>query len=193
MGRFITADPSLILNPAGNIPYLLPAQLPHPLELHPYLYVANNPVNFVDPWGLCGKKKDPWANLSWWEKLEKGYYYGTALGEEAAYWYAQRAIDPTNKWYQTVGYWVGGLFASLWTPETYQATAWTLVGAKLFVYKGTPTEPIHYGFDLPGARNIIHYGVSRWGRHIGIWFKGPYKAWKHIYFKSKFPFFRIWP
>ncbi len=124
MGRFITADPSLILNPAGNIPYLLPAQLPHPLELHPYLYVANNPVNFVDPWGLCGKKKDPWANLSWWEKLEKGYYYGTGFGQEALEWYVQRWVETGNPLWA-----VPAAIAALWTPETYQRTAWALLTA----------------------------------------------------------------
>ena len=39
MGRFITADPSGMID-GPNL----------------YVYVGNNPVNLVDVWGLCGEK-----------------------------------------------------------------------------------------------------------------------------------------
>ena len=53
VGRFITQDPSLTLNPQNRIiPYLLLKNLHNPLELHKYLYCINNPINFIDPFGL---------------------------------------------------------------------------------------------------------------------------------------------
>jgi hypothetical protein len=81
-----------------------------------YLYVNNNPVNLVDPWGLMGERR------AWWEKLEDGYYYGTGFGKYALDYY-------TMMWSQTGDWWwvVGGGFAALWTPSTYQQTGWTLV------------------------------------------------------------------
>jgi len=55
VGRFITRDPSLLLNAlSGVVPYLLPQQLGSPQQLHKYLYCINNPVNWIDPWGLEG-------------------------------------------------------------------------------------------------------------------------------------------
>jgi len=74
----------------------------------------------VDPFGLCGER-------TWWEKLERGYYFGTGYGEDALGFY-------TRKWSETGNWWwlVGGGFSALWTPETYQATAWTLITAAQF-------------------------------------------------------------
>ncbi len=90
-------------------------------------------------------------------------------------WYAQKWVE-TEKW----RYVVGGFFAALWTPETYQNTAWTLIGAKSFVCKGSRNEPIHYGFDLLG-RNVIHIGQhTRWGWHIGIGWNQAKTALLHV-------------
>jgi RHS repeat-associated protein len=65
-------------------------------------YVGNNPVNWVDP-----------------EGLEIG---GEQYGEVATLYWASLAIKPTNAWYQTAFYTTAGLFASLWTPSTSEAT-----------------------------------------------------------------------
>lgn len=133
-----------------------------------YTYVNNNPVNWIDPFGLCKGDKEK----EWWEKLEEGYYYGTGYGEEALDWWTQR-YEETGEWY----YGLGGMFSALWTPETYQSTGWTLITAASTVVKvgSAGAEPTHVGLDLPGKRNIIHYGRHvKYGKHIGIGFKKPY-------------------
>ena len=38
-----------------------------------YTYVNNNPVNFVDPWGLCGTDKSKHWGPEWLEKLIPDY------------------------------------------------------------------------------------------------------------------------
>ena len=85
-----------------------------------YAYVGNNPLNWIDPWGWCGKKP-------WWEKFEEGYFYGTGFGQEAAEWYAQQQLETGNPLWA-----IPGSIASLWTPERYQATGWTLITAYSF-------------------------------------------------------------
>lgn len=61
VGRFITQDPSLIINPQSRIiPYLLLSQLPNPLELQSYLYCINNPTNLTDPFGLEPGLQEQW-------------------------------------------------------------------------------------------------------------------------------------
>ncbi len=70
IGRFITQDPSGMVD-GPNL----------------YLYVNNNPVNLIDPWGLCKKKKDK----PWWPKWSEKYIpnYGVYGGPIRA--------DPTFK------------------------------------------------------------------------------------------------
>jgi len=56
-GRYLTPDPSLNLNYSTNIPFVLYQLLETPQDLNFYNYVANNPINFIDPLGLfkvCG-------------------------------------------------------------------------------------------------------------------------------------------
>ena len=67
-GRFISRDPLLYgytsnlgCNSCSNslIPQRISGLKPSltPQNLHPYVYVTNNPVNLVDPLGLCGCSK----------------------------------------------------------------------------------------------------------------------------------------
>jgi len=105
-GRFITQDPLKLID-----------------RPNPYLYPNNDPINFIDPYGLCGERRDR-KEIPWWEKLEKGYYYGTGFGEEALEYYVQRWLE-TGNWLWAVP---AGISA-LWTPKTYQATGWILISA----------------------------------------------------------------
>jgi len=53
VGRFISRDP--ILEPiqiGNNFFWFLPYLINHPQDLYSYVYVANNPINRVDPMGL---------------------------------------------------------------------------------------------------------------------------------------------
>ena len=79
--------------------------------LNLYTYCFNNPINLMDPNGLCALNT-------------LGHWLGTGYGEEAAMWYAEKYNQTGNPLYM-----IGGLFASLWTPETWLATAGTLLTA----------------------------------------------------------------
>ena len=79
-----------------------------------YGYVKNNPVNLIDPYGLLF-----------------GLPAGEGYGESAAMYYANITTDPCASGMAKAGAWVGGLFASLWTPETSNETFVTLLTAWL--------------------------------------------------------------
>ena len=80
-----------------------------------YTFVLNNPINEVDLYGYFV------------ERLASGYYYGTGFGSDALSYYASQWATTGNPLWA-----IPGAFAALWTPETYQATGWTLVGATGF-------------------------------------------------------------
>lgn len=83
--------------------------------LNLYAFGAGDPVNFTDPFGLCPPE--------WLCRL-----IGASAGQSAAEYYAGVAIDPSRSGLERAGATVGGLFASLWTPDTYLQTAATLAG-----------------------------------------------------------------
>ena len=142
VGRFITADPLGFVN-GPNV----------------YAYVGNNPLNWIDPWGLCKDKL-------WWEKLGEGYYYGTGFGTEAAEWYAQQQLATGNSLWA-----IPGSVTSLWTPETYQQTAWTLITAGSLSGWAAGTSP------WIGTAGIHppHHGM---GRHFELILKLGEKVFK---------------
>ena len=87
-------------------------------DVNLYRYVVNSPVNWIDPYGLL---KIPFTDI--W--IPAGEQYG----HKAAMYWAERSIDPNNKWYQDAFYYIMGLAASLWTPCTSDATFSTLTAA----------------------------------------------------------------
>lgn len=84
--------------------------------LNLYGFAGGDPVNFSDPFGLCPPK--------WLCDL-----IGASAGESSLEHYAQVATDPSSSGMEKFGATVGGLFAALWTPDTYLETATTLTGA----------------------------------------------------------------
>jgi hypothetical protein len=81
--------------------------------LNLYGYAGADPINNSDPFGLCPPR--------WMCDL-----IGASAGQSAAEHYAAIAIDPSSSSGARVAATAGGLLASLWTPDTYVATATTL-------------------------------------------------------------------
>ncbi len=80
-----------------------------------YGFAGGDPVNFSDPFGLCPPE--------WMCKL-----IGASAGESAVEFYAGVATNPSSSRGEKAAATVGGVFAALWTPDTYNATAAVLSG-----------------------------------------------------------------
>ncbi len=188
MGRWLTRDP---IGLAGGMNF--------------YGYVGNNPVNAMDPFGLYTPKR--YLTLP-----HLGEIPFPSLAEEghcATQWYAEVSVDPNVNLFLRVVANGGGWFASLWTDdpnvlldlwvdiqiENSDLTFTVLITAAGLRWQGIPMEPIHIGYDIPfTGLNIFHYGRHvQYGQHLGLYFKGQYKTWLHIYAQRTFPFIRCWP
>ncbi|MEW6619834.1 MAG: RHS repeat-associated core domain-containing protein [bacterium] len=83
VGRFITKDP--ILEPvvlqtlpvpfediledtidSSSPDFIVPEMIDIPQDLHPYMYCYNNPINWIDPFGLCPEES---GLESTWDEL----------------------------------------------------------------------------------------------------------------------------
>ena len=134
VGRFISKDPLGMID-GPNM----------------YSYVNNNPVNLVDPYGLCAqgtgsqqptplaeqvKPRAPLPRIeaikpfSFKENVNKleawlrnrSLLGTTAYGASAQDWYIQQYLKTGNSLYH-----IGGLTATLWTPETWYKTGPVMV------------------------------------------------------------------
>jgi len=75
IGRFITPDPLGMVD-GPNL----------------YTYVNNNPINFIDPWGLCGEK-----SKSYWDHLRESFYEDlTGKNPSSFLGYTIRAVQQTD-------------------------------------------------------------------------------------------------
>jgi hypothetical protein len=122
-GRWLVQDPEAETHPSVS----------------PYAYVSNNPLRYVDPDGREGCE----ANLP-----------GTEAGESAAQYWADLVVEGDKQggvggFLKGVGGWTGGLFASLWTPDTAVETAVTL---------GTAGVGAGVGAVSRGAAGIVTAG-----------------------------------
>jgi len=170
-------DPHLGRFTSGDI---FPGLLGNPQSQNGYVYVENNPVNLSDPLGLNGT--DPW-----WRRLP-----GSQYGQQALQYYASLLDRPGLTWYQRTGAWTGGFFAALWTPETAWKTslvlgggyaAGTVAGATTLgqaaIVKGTLLGSRFEPFHLPLIGKFVHYGIGRFGPHIGAGLGS--RAFIHLY------------
>lgn len=155
IGRFMSRDMLCFNNKFNFYKYVVDITKPCSV-INCYFYCANDPVNYIDPLGLCEE--------SFYQKLGKGYYYGTYAGLESTKWYADRIAAGEWLWNVPLG------FALLWTPETYKITALTLVSASLAIgpaSRGLTRIEFH---GTHGGRVIPHiqaikgpgYGKTLW-------------------------------
>ncbi len=79
LGRFMSADPLGIV-PDGWVVYMLDSTIQYSNEINLYTYVGNNPVNFVDPFGL--RKKLPKRDPLWFVKKPHRRDFSKYLHEE---------------------------------------------------------------------------------------------------------------
>ena len=89
------------------------------------------------------------------------YLPGTEAGEEAAMYYAKLVLEGERQggfggFMKQVGGWAGGLFASLWTPETAVNTAITLGTAGIGTWAqagrlGAASVPVMRAFQITGS------------------------------------------
>lgn len=104
-----------------------------------YGYVMNDPVNMVDPSGLLG-----------FGTVNAGENYG----EEAAQYWANQSENQCSSSGRRAFATGMGLFASLWTPNTSDATVMTLLSAYGLRNAGRPWALR----DGSPARTVIDYG-----------------------------------
>ncbi len=140
-----------------------------------YSFVRNNPVNFIDPWGLLKQ----FLEEQLWEELTQLERNDSSTPEQL-----KRAQDLLDE--------IGRRETIQPVPLTQDPTAVILVGLKPSVpFKiNVPglAEPTHIGLDF-WRRNVIHYGrmlpnpAKRipGGRHIAFLFTKSGKALIHLY------------
>jgi RHS repeat-associated protein len=154
IGRFITADPLGFVN-GPNV----------------YVYVGNDPTNWIDPWGLCGEK--PWwgKGIDWWlwETSLPGPY-----GQPMSEWGPQGPTDwgdPMKYPEEAGGWWKWGEKIAVGTAAVTSVTALGLGVAEMAGLINT----------APQGNNILRIisKVWRWGWRLD---KAEPGKWIHQHF-----------
>jgi RHS repeat-associated protein len=166
LGRWLTQDPLGYVN-----------------GMSLYEYCTSNPVNLMDPYGLCISSKAEQVWDTWSEFVNNSlvlsaignatidaleYVYDVEIltaqyGEQAANYWTARGLA-SNTWYGKTGNYVMGGLASLWTPETYLNTMIMLGGGLI----GGPLVELAGGSGVTAlaAKGIIYAGLG-YGAYTG--------------------------
>jgi len=160
IGRFLQEDPVGESSPSrkedvhtriGN-PFTISGYIKSINEINPYLYVGNNPINRIDPFGL-------WyidINISWGSGLGPGITGGKIISSKGIYTYSGSGLftpgpgasitwsfqDPSVglNYGAQAGNWIGGQYG------------WDEKGNKY--YEG--------GFVTPGGSSTVYYVDEPW-------------------------------
>jgi RHS repeat-associated protein len=124
--------------------YLTPDPIGLEGGINLYAYVQNNPMNLTDPLGLFF-----------------GFNAGESYGESAAMYYANITTDPCASRFEKAGAWVGGVLATLWTPEMSNLTG-VFLGGPLLV------QNVAAGGIMATAGELAFTGA-----YVAFWTVGP--------------------
>ncbi len=163
-----------------------------------YIYVGNNPINLVDPMGLCGKRLRGIARNAW-----EGRYVGTQHGERALDYYAHK-IAFGGPSYKNIHNYVGGFFSAMWQPESWRTTTITLATAWVVAKPASrigpviwdsqpsqrpPQPPTDYRHDTPPSRPKYNKDTGQydpdhwhtrdwnWSEEKQQWFPGKWRPY----------------
>ena len=141
-----------------------------------YAYVLGDPINASDPRGLSSfddfLKKAADFTAGFGDTLTSGFGLTNLAGLPSGTEAVRRAFGTDSVVGKCSGSYLAGEVAGY---------AWGfLAGAR---WKGSPSEPVHYGLDIPLTRlNLVHYGDhAKFGRHIGLLFSGRNRTFIHLY------------
>ncbi|UCE98682.1 MAG: RHS repeat-associated core domain-containing protein [Planctomycetota bacterium] len=154
--------------------------------LNLYTYCGNNPLNFVDPYGLC-KEKIQSAIVNAIQDLREGFnqlldthprlkkfwegrYFGTGFGEKALHRYVHEYLAADTQagklWYGTLG-----VLSSTWQPESWRTTALVLGPTATKMAKTAITQGIAKGKIIYSNFHM----VKETNRQLQEWFHHGFK------------------